>query len=72
MANITKENEAMVNSLNNTIQQIKETHRCLSANGVEDAKSCCVETGENLTLSRHMMCRGDGKLAGQIMCCDIQ
>lgn len=44
---LAKENEAMVNSLNNTIQQIKETHCSLPANGVEDAESCCVETGEN-------------------------
>ncbi|KAA8546114.1 hypothetical protein F0562_020435 [Nyssa sinensis] len=36
---VAKENEAMVLSLNNTIEQVKE-NACFT-NGVEDAESCC-------------------------------
>lgn len=42
---VAKENEAMVVSLNSTIEQMRES-ACFFSNGVEDAESCC-ETGEN-------------------------
>lgn len=40
---VAKENEAMVTSLNNTIQQLRATsvHLSSNANGAEDAASCC-------------------------------
>ncbi|CAK9139594.1 unnamed protein product [Ilex paraguariensis] len=37
---LARENEAMVMSLNTTIEQLRQS-ACLSSNGVEDAESCC-------------------------------
>ena len=43
---LAKENEAMIVSLTDTIEKIKEN--AFLTNGVEDAESCCdFETGEN-------------------------
>lgn len=38
---VAQENEAMVVSLNNTIEQLKESAPCGFNNGAEDAESCC-------------------------------
>ncbi|KAJ0009992.1 hypothetical protein Pint_34308 [Pistacia integerrima] len=38
---IAQENELMVYSLNNTIEQLREKGSCCFNNGVEDAESCC-------------------------------
>ncbi|XP_002533187.3 probable BOI-related E3 ubiquitin-protein ligase 2 [Ricinus communis] len=38
---IAQENEAMVISLNNTIDQLREKASCCFDNGAEDAESCC-------------------------------
>lgn len=60
---VASENEAMVMSLNNTIEEMRESVSML-ANGVEDAESCCDETGGN---------RGhEDRQKGQMMCksCD--
>ncbi|ESR35830.1 ring-type domain-containing protein [Citrus sinensis] len=38
---IAQENEAMVFSLNNSLEQLKEKAFCCFNNGVEDAESCC-------------------------------
>lgn len=47
---IAQENEAMVFSLNNSLEQLKEKAFCCLDNGVEDAESCCdveeEETGQ--------------------------
>ncbi|XP_059460515.1 probable BOI-related E3 ubiquitin-protein ligase 3 isoform X2 [Corylus avellana] len=38
---VAQENEAMVVSLNNTLEQVKETAPCGFNNGADDAESCC-------------------------------
>ncbi|KAF2322723.1 hypothetical protein GH714_029537 [Hevea brasiliensis] len=38
---LAQENEAMVISLNNTIEQLREKASCCFENGAEDAESCC-------------------------------
>lgn len=38
---IAQENESMVYSLNNTIEELREKGSCCFNNGVEDAESCC-------------------------------
>ncbi|PSS29523.1 E3 ubiquitin-protein like [Actinidia chinensis var. chinensis] len=58
---LAKENEAMVSSLNNTIEKLRE-NGCF-ANGVEDAESCCdlidrgERTGENRGEREAMVCK---------------
>ncbi|XWS40201.1 hypothetical protein CRYUN_Cryun18bG0120400 [Craigia yunnanensis] len=50
---VAQENEAMVVSLNNTLEQLQEQASCCFNNGVDDAESCCevnregIETEEN-------------------------
>ncbi|XP_022726386.1 probable BOI-related E3 ubiquitin-protein ligase 3 [Durio zibethinus] len=50
---VAQENEAMVVSLNNTLEQLREQASCCFNNGVDDAESCCevnregTETEEN-------------------------
>lgn len=56
---VAKENEAMVASLNCTIQRLRET----ASNAAEDAESCCCLEGEKETAetwdqeTRKMVCR---------------
>lgn len=38
---VAQENEAMVVSLNNTLEQFRERATCCPLNGAEDAESCC-------------------------------
>ncbi|XVE48852.1 hypothetical protein DITRI_Ditri01bG0035100 [Diplodiscus trichospermus] len=38
---VAQENEAMVVSLNNTLEQLREQASCCFNNGVDDAESCC-------------------------------
>ncbi|XP_062178020.1 probable BOI-related E3 ubiquitin-protein ligase 2 isoform X2 [Alnus glutinosa] len=42
---VAQENEAMVVSLNNTLEQVKETAPCGFNNGADDAESCCDNGG---------------------------
>ncbi|KDP29663.1 hypothetical protein JCGZ_18825 [Jatropha curcas] len=54
---VAQENEAMVLSLNNTIEQLREKASCCFDNGAEDAESCCEvnraeEEGEEETEQR--------------------
>ncbi|KAK8567958.1 hypothetical protein V6N13_105901 [Hibiscus sabdariffa] len=44
---VAHENEAMVVSLNNRLQQLREEASCRFNNGVDDAESCCECEGEN-------------------------
>lgn len=45
---VAQENEAMVISLNNTLEELREKGCCSSNNGAEDAESCCeVNDGED-------------------------
>lgn len=43
---VAQENEAMVESLNSTLEQLKERVSCALNNDAEDAESCCEETGK--------------------------
>ncbi|OMO74525.1 hypothetical protein CCACVL1_16648 [Corchorus capsularis] len=43
---VAQENEAMVLSLNNTLEQLREQASCCFNNGVDDAESCCEVNGE--------------------------
>ncbi|OMO92746.1 hypothetical protein COLO4_17340 [Corchorus olitorius] len=43
---VAQENEAMVMSLNNTLEQLREQASCCFNNGVDDAESCCEVNGE--------------------------
>jgi len=42
---VAQENEAMVVSLNNTLEHVKETAPCGFNNGADDAESCCDNGG---------------------------
>ncbi|XP_055814715.1 probable BOI-related E3 ubiquitin-protein ligase 3 isoform X2 [Solanum dulcamara] len=57
---IVNENEAIVMSLNNTIEQLRESGYCLSTNG-EDAESCCDvhdnQDDEEEQETRKMICK---------------
>ncbi|CAN4107347.1 unnamed protein product [Withania somnifera] len=53
---IANENEAMVMSLNNTIEQLRESGYCLSTNG-EDAESCCDVHDDEQEQTRKMICK---------------
>ncbi|KAL5995687.1 hypothetical protein ACLOJK_041804 [Asimina triloba] len=44
---IARENEAMVLSLNNTLEQMMRENLCLFSGGAEDAESCCDFSGES-------------------------
>lgn len=69
---VAKENEAMVISLNNTIEQLKQT-TILLTNEAEDAGSCCdmirkgeKETGENR--GHEIEQEHEGQRATQVIC----
>ena len=57
---VAQENEAMVFSLNNTLEQLREQASCCFSNGVDDAESCCevnregMETEENRGFAGHV------------------
>lgn len=53
---IANENEAIVMSLNNTIEQLRESGYCLSTNG-EDAESCCDVHDDEEQETRKMTCK---------------
>ncbi|KAK4740359.1 hypothetical protein R3W88_004056 [Solanum pinnatisectum] len=53
---IANENEAIVMSLNNTIEQLRESGYCLSTNG-EDAESCCDVHDEDEQETKKMICK---------------
>lgn len=53
---IANENEAIVISLNHTIEQLRESGYCLSTNG-EDAESCCDVHEEEEEETRKMICK---------------
>ncbi|CAK9134548.1 unnamed protein product [Ilex paraguariensis] len=56
---VAKENETMIISLNNTIEQLRE-NACLSTNNIEDAESCCdmIENNRGDTTENE---RGEGE-----------
>ncbi|XWS55099.1 hypothetical protein CRYUN_Cryun10bG0146200 [Craigia yunnanensis] len=45
---VAQENEAMVVSLNNTLEQLREQASCCFNNGVDDADSCCEVNREGM------------------------
>lgn len=54
---IANENEAIIMSLNNTIEQLRESGYCLSTNG-EDAESCCdLHDDEDEQETKKMICK---------------
>lgn len=50
---IAQENEALVCSLNNALEQLKENASCCFNNGAEDAESCCDIEEERETEEEH-------------------
>ncbi|TMX01998.1 hypothetical protein EJD97_022922 [Solanum chilense] len=61
---IANENEAIVMSLNNTIEQLRESGYCLSTNG-EDAESCCDVHDED---EQKMICKSCNSRSSCMIC----
>ena len=50
---VAQENEAMVVSLNNTLEQLREQASCCFNNGVDDAESCCEVNREGMVAAEN-------------------